>query len=445
MTSTPSTSDASGQDEHPEVTEISALTEGILPVERQEAVRTHLSHCELCADVRTSLDEIRDTLGTLPGTVRMPEDIASRIDAALAAEALLDATVPPARDPDGDPDADADPTATATAPVSVSRETEREERQDHPERSGTPDHLESPEPETAAPAAAAESRPSSADAADAADDAAVPDPIDAGSADATPLDAGPLTAGAAPADADPLTADAAPVDAGSAGDPAPADVSRETRSSDRPPGHASGATGPGRASRTSGRRRARRWRTATLIAAASVAVLSIGGITIQSLSGNPQGVEASSDQASKDGSGKSAKSDAEGDRQLKQRVQSLLARQDSGAPSESGSNAEPGKPSDPPTVDTKRSPSGDTTLREDRAGGMGAAPSCVRDGIHRDESPLAVDAHASYEGHSGYLLVLPHEGGDPRRVDAYVVDPSCVSADPSGPGKVLLKRTYPRG
>lgn len=76
-------------DDHPEVTEISALTEGVLPSERAAQVRSHLTRCPLCADVRSSLEEIRDALGTLPGPTRMPEDIAGRIDAALAAEALL--------------------------------------------------------------------------------------------------------------------------------------------------------------------------------------------------------------------------------------------------------------------------------------------------------------------------------------------------------------------
>lgn len=81
-------------DEHPEVTEISALTEGLLPLDRTAHVRDHLAACVLCAEVRTSLDEIRSLLGTLPGPVQMPADIAGRIDAALAAEALLNATAP---------------------------------------------------------------------------------------------------------------------------------------------------------------------------------------------------------------------------------------------------------------------------------------------------------------------------------------------------------------
>ncbi|MEV4868889.1 zf-HC2 domain-containing protein [Streptomyces syringium] len=83
-----------GTDEHPEVAEISALAEGVLSPSRTADVREHLADCELCDDVRNSLDEIRGLLGTLPGPLRMPTDVAGRIDAALAAEALLSATAP---------------------------------------------------------------------------------------------------------------------------------------------------------------------------------------------------------------------------------------------------------------------------------------------------------------------------------------------------------------
>ncbi|MFE3521946.1 anti-sigma factor family protein [Streptomyces sp. NPDC059161] len=83
-----------GTTQHPDVSEISELTEGILPPSRTADVRRHLQDCPLCADVRDSLEEIRDLLGTLPGPQRMPADVAGRIDAALAAEALLNATAP---------------------------------------------------------------------------------------------------------------------------------------------------------------------------------------------------------------------------------------------------------------------------------------------------------------------------------------------------------------
>jgi anti-sigma factor RsiW len=86
-----STTDTAG---HPDVAEISDLTEGLLPPSRTADLRRHLDECELCADVQASLEEIRGLLGTLPGPVRMPNDVAERIDAALAAEALLSATAP---------------------------------------------------------------------------------------------------------------------------------------------------------------------------------------------------------------------------------------------------------------------------------------------------------------------------------------------------------------
>ncbi|MFD7438050.1 hypothetical protein [Streptomyces sp. NPDC059861] len=86
-----STTDTAG---HPDVSEISDLAEGLLPPSRTADVRRHLDECEICADVFASLEEIRGMLGTLPGPAGMPADVAERIDAALAAEALLDATAP---------------------------------------------------------------------------------------------------------------------------------------------------------------------------------------------------------------------------------------------------------------------------------------------------------------------------------------------------------------
>ncbi|MFJ8634998.1 anti-sigma factor family protein [Streptomyces sp. NPDC093568] len=86
-----STTDTTG---HPDVAEISDLTEGLLSPSRTADLRRHLNECELCADVHASLEEIRGLLGTLPGPARMPTDVAERIDAALAAEALLSATAP---------------------------------------------------------------------------------------------------------------------------------------------------------------------------------------------------------------------------------------------------------------------------------------------------------------------------------------------------------------
>ncbi|MDG9718612.1 hypothetical protein [Streptomyces sp. DH24] len=120
---------------HPDVAEISDLTEGLLPPARTADIRRHLDACELCADVHASLEEIRGLLGTLPGPTRMPADVAGRIDAALAAEALLNATAPdPAETPETarltGADSPAEPShgttdraSDADEPTHVSRET----------------------------------------------------------------------------------------------------------------------------------------------------------------------------------------------------------------------------------------------------------------------------------------------------------------------------------
>ncbi|MWA12331.1 hypothetical protein [Streptomyces sp. BA2] len=121
------TTDSAG---HPEVAEISDLTEGLLTPSRTADVRRHLDDCTLCADVYDSLEEIRGMLGTLPGPPRMPADVAGRIDAALAAEALLDSIAPDSIAPDsveivpGSVESiDPDPAPQPTAAARVSRET----------------------------------------------------------------------------------------------------------------------------------------------------------------------------------------------------------------------------------------------------------------------------------------------------------------------------------
>lgn len=107
-----------GTGQHPEVSEISDLTDGLLSPARTADLRVHLANCTLCEDVYASLEEIRGLLGTLPGPTRMPADVAGRIDAALAAEALLNATTPST--------GNLVSRETAPVPTSVSRETEVE-------------------------------------------------------------------------------------------------------------------------------------------------------------------------------------------------------------------------------------------------------------------------------------------------------------------------------
>ncbi|MEU6094252.1 hypothetical protein [Streptomyces sp. NPDC047079] len=111
---------------HPDVEELSDLSEGLLPPSRTADVRQHLEGCALCADVYDSLEEIRGLLGTLPAPERMPDDVAGRIDAALAAEALLDASAPAAAKAPS-----AEPAATR-----VSRETSSVSPADRPSGHG---------------------------------------------------------------------------------------------------------------------------------------------------------------------------------------------------------------------------------------------------------------------------------------------------------------------
>ncbi|MGW3493270.1 hypothetical protein [Streptomyces sp. NPDC001020] len=109
-----STTDTAG---HPEAEELSDLSEGLLSPSRTADVRQHLDGCVLCADVYGSLEEIRGLLGTLTGPERMPDDVAARIDAALASETLPEVT-PPTPDPDTSGVTFPEPTA-----AHVSRET----------------------------------------------------------------------------------------------------------------------------------------------------------------------------------------------------------------------------------------------------------------------------------------------------------------------------------
>ncbi|MYY12494.1 hypothetical protein GT204_27225 [Streptomyces sp. SID4919] len=73
---------------HPGVEELSDLTEGLLSLGRATDLRLHLTGCGDCADLYASLEEIRDLLSDVPDTGPMPDDVITRIDLALAAEAM---------------------------------------------------------------------------------------------------------------------------------------------------------------------------------------------------------------------------------------------------------------------------------------------------------------------------------------------------------------------
>ncbi|PNG98649.1 hypothetical protein [Streptomyces malaysiensis] len=314
-------------DEHPEVAEISALTEGLLSPSRAVDVRTHLASCALCTDVWESLDEIRSLLGTLPGPVRMPAEIAGRIDAALAAEALLDATAP-------------------EGVADVSRET--------PER----------------------------------------EPVSRETADSTSSTSGSDTVQPA---------------------------SKSSTATDRPAGRPRGATGPGRGSTGPGTRPggARRWRKVVLGGACAAAVIGIGSFFIPSGSSGDHGDADQQAHASQSSAGKSTLSSGT----LKDRVHELLADRKSTA-----SDGVTGQGNSP-----------DVPLRADDDPEV---PSCVQSGTGRKEPALAAQQD-TYDGQTAYIVVLPHPS-DSTRVDAFVIDASCVSASPSTPGELLVTRTYPR-
>ncbi|WP_323180124.1 hypothetical protein [Streptomyces sp. NBC_01363] len=69
-------------------------------------------------------------------------------------------------------------------------------------------------------------------------------------------------------------------------------------------------------------------------------------------------------------------------------------------------------------------------------------PPCVEQGTGRNAAALAVE-EGTYEGTDAFLVVLPHPS-DATRVQAYVIDASCVQEKPAGKGELLLTRTYAR-
>jgi hypothetical protein len=319
---------------HPDVAEISDLTEGLLPPSRTADIRQHLDVCDLCADVHASLEEIRGLLGTLPGPTPMPADVAGRIDAALAAEALLDATAP--------------------GPAETSTE---------------------------APAATSAPRPAASDS--------PADPSHRASHRASDADE-------------------------------PAHVSRETVSSaDRPAGHARAATtGPGRKNR----KRSGRRRIAVLGAVFTAAALGLGSVLLSALDDGKQ----SDDTAQRR---QSAAADTFSEGKLESRVANLLAKnegQDRG-------------PRTPNSLGAESVPNGNEpkVLKEP------AVPTCVREGIGRNDTALASE-EGTFQGTEAMLVVLP-DPSDATRVTAYVVEATCVDQpSASATAKVFLKETYPR-
>lgn len=82
------------RDVHPDVDEISDLTEDLLSPERSAEVRAHIESCALCGETLASLQEIQRLLGDQLTDEPMPAAVVARIDAALAAEVGQPAHVP---------------------------------------------------------------------------------------------------------------------------------------------------------------------------------------------------------------------------------------------------------------------------------------------------------------------------------------------------------------
>lgn len=77
--------------DHPEPVDIAALDEDLLTGEEATRVRRHVEGCAACADVQADLAALRQALAAYPGAEDgrdepIPDDVAARIDAALAAE-----------------------------------------------------------------------------------------------------------------------------------------------------------------------------------------------------------------------------------------------------------------------------------------------------------------------------------------------------------------------
>ncbi|WP_327435905.1 hypothetical protein OG279_18380 [Streptomyces sp. NBC_01201] len=91
---------AADMTQHPDVSEIADLAEGLLPPSREAAVRRHIDSCDECGDIHASLEEVRSLLGAAePPSEHMPEEVARRIDTALAREAVAAATTPVSASP----------------------------------------------------------------------------------------------------------------------------------------------------------------------------------------------------------------------------------------------------------------------------------------------------------------------------------------------------------
>lgn len=74
---------------HPDVDTLAEAAEGVLSASEAEQVRVHLSECAACVERVQALADVTSALGALPRPT-MPEDVATRLDAALLSAASAD-------------------------------------------------------------------------------------------------------------------------------------------------------------------------------------------------------------------------------------------------------------------------------------------------------------------------------------------------------------------
>jgi hypothetical protein len=155
-----------------------------------------------------------------------------------------------------------------------------------------------------------------------------------------------------------------------------------------------------------------------------------------------QSVQPSQDSASKVADRGSGVAESSGqsfsESTLEGRVDALLGNEAAKESQDSGATE--------PSVDTKSSPnslsSGTASPRAPLRTSDVPVPPCVQQGTGRDSPALAMEK-GHYQGTEAFLVVLPHDT-DSSRVQAYVVDASCVGAAPEAKGRLLLTHAYNR-
>src|SRR5437764_3314482 len=70
---------------HPDADALAACREGLLGRRRSARIRAHLARCSRCAALDGGLAEVTALLASVPAP-RMPDGLAARLDAVLAAE-----------------------------------------------------------------------------------------------------------------------------------------------------------------------------------------------------------------------------------------------------------------------------------------------------------------------------------------------------------------------